>query len=257
MELEQNPFTHAIAAGQKQLGLWISFASAFAAEVTAPSGYDWALIDMEHSPNDYFSVLGQLQVFASSQTTAIVRPEWNDPVIVKRLLDMGVPGLLFPMIQTVEEAQRAVAATRYPPLGMRGVSGNTRANKFGRVGDYFAKVADETTVLLQIETASALEQAEDIAAVDGVSGIFFGPADIAADMGLLGKPMDDAVWSKIMPVAQRLMDKGMPVGTLVSDPAFAAKLLNDGFTFVACGSDTGLLAKASDALLAEVKGQLK
>jgi len=125
MELECNPFTRALAKGDKQIGLWISMSSAFAAEVTAPAGFDWALIDMEHTPNDYFSVLGQLQAFAAAKTTAIVRPEWNDTVAVKRLLDLGVQGLLFPMIQTVEEAEKAVAATRYPPHGARGVSGAT------------------------------------------------------------------------------------------------------------------------------------
>ncbi|HCW83317.1 MAG TPA: 4-hydroxy-2-oxo-heptane-1,7-dioate aldolase, partial [Rhodobacteraceae bacterium] len=123
MKLKKNCFTQALMDKDKQIGLWISLASNVAAEVTAPSGYDWALIDMEHSPNDYFSVLGQLQTFANTDTTAILRPEWNDPVIVKRLLDMGVEGLLFPMIQSVEEAQKAVAATRYPPHGTRGFSG--------------------------------------------------------------------------------------------------------------------------------------
>lgn len=256
MKLASNPFTHAIAAGDKQVGLWISLASPFVAEVTAPAGYDWALIDMEHSPNDYFSVLGQLQAFACTGTTAIVRPEWNDPVIVKRLLDLGVPGLLFPMIQTVEEARLAVASTRYPPQGIRGVSKATRATKFGRVSDYVTRVQDETTVILQLETAAAVARAEEIAAVDGVSGIFFGPADIAADIGKLGNPMDAEVWALIKPAAQKLIAQGVRVGTLVLDPSFAAELLNEGFTFVACGTDASLLAKATDALLANVKGQL-
>jgi len=211
---------------------------------------------MEHSPNDYMSVLAQLQVYAASDTTAIVRPEWNDPVIVKRLLDLGAQGLLFPMIQSVQEAEQAVAATRYPPRGIRGVSGNMRGNRFGRIKDYATTVETQTTVLLQLESLQAVNQAEQIAAVDGVSGIFFGPADIASDIGKLGKPMDDAVWEIIMPAAKKLMAMGMPVGTLVSDAGFAAKLLNEGFTFVACGSDSGLLAKASDDLLADVKARL-
>lgn len=256
MKLASNPFTHALAAGDKQVGLWINLASPFAAEVSAPTGFDWALIDMEHSPNDYFSVLGQLQAFAASGTTAIVRPEWNNPVIVKRLMDLGVPGLLFPMIETVEEAKLAVASTRYPPNGIRGVSGATRANKFGRVSDYVARVEDETTVLLQLESAAAVGRAKEIASVDGVSGIFFGPADIAADLGKVGKPMDPEVWALIRPIAKELMAMGVPVGTLVLDPDFAAELLNDGFSFVACGSDTSLLAKASDNLLANVQGKL-
>lgn len=256
MKLEDNSFTRALAAGDKQVGLWISLCSNFAAEVTAPAGFDWVLIDMEHSPNDYFSVLGQLQAFAASASTAIVRVEWNEAVAVKRLLDLGAPGILFPMIQSVEEAARAVAATRYPPRGVRGVSGATRATKFGRVRDYTARIENETAVLLQLETRAALDQAEAIADVDGVSGIFFGPGDIAADIGKLGTPMDPEVWALIKPAAQKLIAKGMPVGTLVLDPAFAAELLNEGFTFVACGTDASLLAKASDDALARVKGGL-
>jgi 4-hydroxy-2-oxoheptanedioate aldolase len=256
MNLPPNPFGRALAAGDKQIGLWISLCSNVAAEVTAHAGFDWALVDMEHSPNDYLSVLGQLQVFAGSNTTALVRVEWNDAVAVKRLLDLGAQGLLFPMIQSVEEAEKAVAATRYPPQGIRGVSGTTRATKFGRVSDYLDRVEAETTVLLQLETAAALDKAEAIAGVDGVDGIFFGPADIAADIGKLGNPMDPEVWALIRPVAQKLMAQGMPVGTLVSDPGFAAELMDEGFTFVACGLDSGLLARAADNLLADVKNRL-
>ncbi|WP_372802190.1 HpcH/HpaI aldolase family protein [Paracoccus seriniphilus] len=256
MQLAENGFVRALRNGDKQIGLWISLANNFAAEVVAPAGYDWALIDMEHSPNDYFSVLGQLQAFSSYSTVPIVRVEWNDAVAVKRLLDLGAPGLLFPMIQSVEEARRAVAATRYPPHGLRGVSGSTRATKFGRVTDYAARIHEETAVLLQVETRDAVEQAEAIADVEGVSGIFFGPADIAADMGRLGQAMSPEVWDLIMPVARRLIERGVPVGTLVLDPAFAARLLNEGFTFVACGTDTAILSRGSDQLLSQVQEAL-
>ena len=256
MKLPNNAFQHAIKSGQKQIGLWISLSSNFAAEVVATAGYDWVLVDMEHSPNDLRTVMSQLQVFRDSGSTAIVRPEWNDTVLVKRLLDTGAPGLLFPMVQTVEEAQKAVAATRYPPRGVRGVSGSTRANSFGRVTDYFSRIEDETPVLVQVETIEAVNRATDIGTVDGVDGVFFGPADIAADMGMLGKPMDPKVWEAIWPAARKLIDRGVPVGTLVQDAKFAADLLRDGFTFVACGSDTGLLARASDNLLAQVKDAL-
>ncbi|MGR3640986.1 HpcH/HpaI aldolase family protein [Alterinioella nitratireducens] len=256
MNLPANPFARALKSRDKQIGLWISLASNIAAEVTAHAGFDWALIDMEHAPNDYRSVLGQLQVFAGSDTTALVRVEWNDTVAVKKLLDIGAQGLLFPMIQSVEEARRAVAATRYPPKGVRGVSGTTRATRYGRVKDYLARVEEETAILLQVETQAALDAAEDIAAVDGVDGIFFGPADIGADMGLLGNPMHPDIWARIRPVAKALMARGMPVGTLVTDPGFAAELMDEGFTFVACGLDTGLLARASDKLLADVKAHM-
>lgn len=256
MKLRRNPFTHAIAAKDKQLGFWIGLCSPFAADITAHAGFDWAVIDMEHAPNDYLTVAGQLQAFAASSTTAIVRPDWNDPVKVKRLMDLGAEGLLFPMVQTVAEAEKAIAATRYPPRGNRGVSGMMRGNRFGRIEDYNARVEDETTVLIQLETRAALSRAADIAAVDGVSGIFFGPADIAADMGYLGDPMHPAVWEAIHAAAAIVMDMGLPVGTLVSDPDFAADLLKAGFTFVAIGQDTATLARATDALLAEVKNKL-
>ncbi len=251
-----NRFEQGLKAGERQLGLWISLCSPFAAETVAPAGFNWALIDMEHTPNDYMTVLGQLQAFSSTKTTTIVRPEWNNPVVVKRLMDLGVQGLLFPMIGSVAEAEQAVAATRYPPKGIRGVSGATRANRFGRVPDYLDRVEAETTVLLQLESAAAIAQAEDIAAVDGVSGIFFGPADIAADIGLLGQPLHPDVWALIKPAAKRLIAKGIPVGTLVTDPDFATDLLNDGFSFVACGIDTVLLARAADTLLAKIKGDM-
>ena len=256
MKLSPNPFTHAIRRGEKQIGLWLTSASNSSAEVIAGAGYDWVVVDMEHAPNHMLSVLGQLQIFASSSTTALARPNWNDPVEVKRLLDMGAEGLVFPMIQTVEEAEKAVASTRYPPRGVRGVSGVTRANKFGRVTDYFDKIEDETTIILQLETVAAIERAEEIASVDGVSGIFFGPADISADMGLLGQTMAPAVWELISSAAKKLIAKDIPVGTLVLDPQFAAKLLNDGFTFVACGVDTALLARSADNLLSQVKGDI-
>lgn len=257
MKLASNPFTKALSEGKQQIGLWVSLCSPFAAEVVAHSAYDWVLVDMEHTPNDLQSVMGQLQVFSGFNSTAIVRPQWNDPVLVKRLLDIGAPGLLFPMIQSVEEAEQAVASTRYPPRGIRGMGGTTRANAFGRISDYSSRIEDETAVLLQIETRVALEQTEHIAAVDGVTGIFFGPADIAADIGLIGKPLDKAVWDLILPQAKKLISKGIPVGTLVGDPDFAADLLQQGFSFVACGSDLGLLAKSSDQLLEKMRGAVK
>jgi 4-hydroxy-2-oxoheptanedioate aldolase len=253
MKLAPNPFLAALRAGRPQLGIWISLCSPFAAEIVAGAGFDWALIDMEHAPNDMTSVLGQLQVFAGYQTTAIVRPDWNDAVKVKQLLDLGAPGLLFPMVQSVEEAKRAVAATRYPPRGIRGVSSLTRANQYNRVTDYFTRVEDETAVLLQVETVAAVQAAEAIGAVDGCSGVFFGPSDIAADMGMLGQAMHEDVWALIMPVAKRLIAAGVPVGTLVLDVAFARRLLDEGFTFVAVGTDAALLARGADGLLGAMR----
>lgn len=249
MNLKPNAFLAALRAKKPQIGLWVSLSSPFAAEAVAGAGFDWVLLDMEHSPAELSQVLGQLQVFAAFDTTPIVRPDWNDAVKVKRLLDLGAPGLLFPMVQSTDEAARAVAACRYPPRGVRGVSGTTRANQFGRITDYFARVEQETAILVQVETRAALTRAHEIGAVGGVDGVFFGPADIGADMGILGRPMDPAVWAAILPVARRLIAQGVAVGTLVGDPVFARRLIDDeGFAFVACGADLSLLARGADAL---------
>lgn len=253
MKLPTNQFRAAIRAGQPQIGLWVSLADNYATEVVASAGYDWLLVDMEHAPNDVAIVMSQLPAIAPHGSTAIVRPPWNDTVMVKRLLDIGAPGLLFPMVQSVQQAQAAIAATRYPPHGVRGVAGSIRANQFGRITDYYARVGEETAVIVQVETISAIVQAVEIGQVDGVDGVFFGPADIAADMGLLGQHMSAPVWDAILPAARKLMQAGIPVGTLVTDPDFAKKLLGDGFTFVACGTDTNLLAKGADGLLAQMR----
>ncbi len=257
MQYPDNPFTRAIKTGEKQIGLWVSLANDFTAGIVAGSGYDWVVIDMEHSPNDERSVYSQLSIFDNSSTTAIVRPPWNDSVMVKRLLDIGAPGLLFPMVQSVEEAEAAVKACRYPPRGIRGVAGATRATNFGRCTDYFDRVEQEMTIIVQLETRQAIEQAEAIAAVDGVSGVFFGPADIGADLGHLGKPMAEPVWDLILPVAQKLEASGTPTGTLVIDAARSAELLNDCFTFIACGLDSIVLTRGVDQLLADVKSMVK
>ena len=251
--MKRNAFLRAIRNGEPQIGLWISLSNNYAADVVATAGYDWALLDMEHSPNEVGIVLGQMQAFSAVDTTTIARPMWNDPVLVKRLMDVGAQSLLFPMIQSVEEAQLAVSATRYPPEGIRGVSATQRGNQFGRVSDYFDRVHDETCVLVQIETMHALEQVEAIAAVDGVDGVFFGPADLSADMGKLGQTSDAQLWEHISNAAKRVQAIGKPAGTLVMDAAKGARLLNDGFSFVACGSDLGLLARGADKLLADVR----
>ncbi len=250
---DANPFLAAIRNGKQQIGLWVSLPDALTTEVIAGAGYDWLLLDMEHGAADLADLRTQLQVINGYGSTAIVRPDWNDPIKIKRLMDLGAPGLLFPMVQNAEEAKAAVAATRYPPKGTRGFGGTTRATSFGRDKTYAQNVEDQTAVLLQVESLEALQNVEEIAAVDGVDGIFFGPADIAADMGYLGQAMHDDVWAKILPAAMRLISQKMPVGTLVRDVAFARRLLGAGFTFVACGSDAALLAQAADTLLSDMK----
>lgn len=248
MNLKKNLFLEAIRAGRPQLGLWVSMGSSLSSEIIAGADFDWVMLDMEHTHTELNELVGQLQVFEAHRTTSLVRPPWNDSVMVKRILDSGAPGLLFPMIQSVEEARAAVEACRYPPRGIRGVAGVHRGSGFGRMKDYFDRIEDETAILLQAETRAAVEQVEAYAEIDGVDGIFFGPADIATDMGHLAQPMHPDVWDLVLPAARKLIAKGVPVGTLVLDKDFAQKLLDEGFTFVAVGTDVALLKNASDAL---------
>lgn len=253
MEFPTNTFKQAISQGRPQIGLWNCLCSNLVADVLGTAGYDWIVIDMEHSANDLMSVLGQLQAYEVGGSTPVVRVPWNEPVIVKRLLDLGAFSLLFPMIRSAEEAAAAVAATRYPPNGMRGVALGQRASRFGRVTDYPQRVEQEICVLVQIETVEALSQAAEIASVKGVDGVFFGPADLSADMGLLGQPGHPEVSAAIRASAAQVRNAGKPVGILIGDERQAIDWLDHGFEFVACGSDVALLARGADGLLARVK----
>lgn len=251
--MKRNAFKAAIAERQRQVGLWLSLSSGYAADVLADVGYDWLLLDTEHSPSDLGTVLCQLQALEAGSSTAIVRPAWNDPVLVKRLLDIGAQGLLFPMIQTPEEAAAAVAACRYPPRGVRGVSMGMRGSRFARTKDYFDKAEDEIAVLVQVETREALDQVEAIASVDGVDGVFFGPADIAASLGQLGNILNDDLWNTILEAAAKVHALGKPTGTLIGNTGRVKQCFDGGMSFVACGSDLNLMARGAEALLARVK----
>ena len=256
MELKPNTFKQALAAGQKQVGVWNSLCSNIAADALASSGYDWALLDMEHSPNDMRTVLSQLQAYENGSTSAVARPVWNDPVLVKTLLDMGAQSLLFPMVQNADEARKAVAATRYPPDGNRGVSTSQRGNRYGRVKDYLHKAADELCVLVQIETREALSNLPEIAAVDGVDGVFFGPADLAADLGIMGQLTSDKLWQTISDGVATAQSAGKPSGTLVGNAQKALEVLDDGMAYVACSSDLNLMVTAADAQLKTIRDAL-
>lgn len=253
MDFPNNVFLQALREDRSQIGLWTSLCSNIAADVVGTAGYDWVLIDMEHSPNDLMSVLGQLQAYGVGGTTPVVRPPWNEPVVVKRLLDLGVFSLLFPMVQTPEEAAAAVRSTRYPPKGVRGVSLMQRGNRYGRIGDYAERIDREVCVLVQVETREALSRVGEIASVEGVDGVFFGPADLSADLGHFGKPGHPEVTAAIEEGYRKVRAAGKPAGILIGDPDQAIGWLKTGFTFVACGTDLAILARGAEALLAKVK----
>lgn len=251
MDLPRNGFKAALGERRRQIGLWCTLGSAYALEAVAGAGFDWLLIDGEHSPNDVLTVMPQLQVLAAYDVAPVVRPAWNDAVLIKRYLDIGAQTLLLPYVQSAEEARAAVAATRYPPEGLRGVSALTRATQFGRVQDYGRRAAGEICVLVQVETQTALQRIEEISAVEGVDGVFIGPGDLAASMGLIGKLGDERVTAAVLDAIARIKAAGKPAGVLTSDRKFARSCMEAGANFVAVGVDAGLLARGSDELARE------
>lgn len=250
MDLPANRFKRAIRAGRQQIGLWCSLPGGTVAEVLAGAGYDWIVFDTEHSPGDPASVLAQLQAAAPYPVSAVVRPTSNDTAEIKRYLDIGAQTLLIPYVQNAAEARAAVAAMLYAPVGLRGVSGWTRANRFGRVADYARRAAEELCLLVQVETAEALERIEDIAAVEGVDGLFIGPADLAASLGHAGDPMHPAVIAAVEGAIGRIRAAGKPAGILTLDRAFAERCMALGTVFTAVGTDGSLLSRGADALRA-------
>jgi 4-hydroxy-2-oxoheptanedioate aldolase len=221
--------------------------------VIAGAGFDWILVDTEHAPNELPMVLSQLQALIGGTAAPVVRPAWNDMVLMKRLLDIGVQNLLIPYVQTPEEARAAVAATRYPPQGVRGVAVTHRANRYGRVKDYHKRCADELCVLVQIETRLALQNIEAIAAVEGVDGLFIGPSDLAAALGHLGDSGHSEVRAAIEDALKRIRKAGKAPGILAPVEADARHWLSSGCVVLAVGSDVGLLARQSEELAAKFK----
>ena len=254
MELRRNAFKHAIAADQLQIGLWCSLCSNIAADIVRDCGFDWLLLDTEHSPNEIPDLLAQLQAVDGGQATPIVRPAWNDIVLIKRCLDIGAPALLVPYVQNPAEAKSAVAAVRYPPRGVRGVASASRASRYGRTTDYLKKADSEICLLVQVETRTALDELEAIATVEGVDGVFIGPSDLSASLGHVGNPAHPDVQEALQGAVTRLKAVGKPAGILTGNEDEIPRYIGWGYTFVAVGSDVGLLARGADALAKKFKG---
>lgn len=253
MPLRLSPtFRAALAASGRPLaGMWVCSGSATVTEIAAGSGLDWLLIDMEHSALSIETVLVQLQVAAAYPVTPVVRVPWNDPVLIKQVLDAGAQNLIVPMVSSAAEARAAVAATRYPPAGVRGVgSALARSARWNRVDGYLADAADHVSLTVQIETTAGVAAAAEIAAVEGVDAVFVGPSDLSASMGLLGQQSHPDVVAAVHAVFAACRDAGTPVGVNAFDPAVAEAYLDAGADFVAVGADVALLARASEALAA-------
>ena len=249
-----NPSKAALARGKPQIGLWLSMADPYLAEVSATAGFDWLLIDGEHGPNDLRSTLAALQVIAPYASQPVVRAVVGDVALIKQLLDIGAKNLLIPMVDTPEQARLIVSATRYPPLGIRGVgSAVARASLWNARTDYLDHADEEVCLLVQAETVTALSHLKDICAVDGVHGVFIGPADLAASMGHRGHPDHPEVQAAIEQAMATIVASGKAAGTLTSDPALARRYLALGCTFVATGVDVLVYANAIRRLAADFK----
>jgi 4-hydroxy-2-oxoheptanedioate aldolase len=251
MDLPINHFKRAITSGRHQLGLWTGLSSHVSVEVLGNAGFDWLLLDTEHSANELPMVHSQLQALGGRRAHPIVRPPWNDTVVIKRYLDIGVQTLLIPYVQNADEARSAVAATRYPPKGVRGYAAAARASDYGRVKDYPLRCEEELCLLVQVETPQALGNIEEIAAVDGVDGIFIGPGDLAASMGHVGNPKHPDVLAAIEDGIRRICACGKAAGILTGDEALARRYMELGCLFTAVGSEIGVLARGAESLAAK------
>lgn len=255
----KNPFFSLLARtdlpGGYPVGTWIMSASPVIAEAVGCAGFDWAVVDMEHTPLDQMEVVHVLQAIAGTPMVPVTRVPWNDAVMVKRVLDAGVQTVLFPFIQDADEARRAVAATKYAPQGVRGMAAMSRGSRFGTVKDYFKVANDSIGVIVQIESPYALERLEEIASVPGVDALFIGPGDLSGAMGHVGDLMHPDVLAATHDAVRRCRAVGKPIGTVGGTPEAVAAYRAMGFDFLACASDLGLLMRNCASTLSAIRAQ--
>ncbi len=250
-----NTFKTALKNGQQQIGLWLAMADPYSAEICAGSGFDWLLLDGEHSPLDLRTMLAQLQSVAPYPAHAVLRPPTGDPVLIKQMLDIGAQSLLIPMVETPKQAEMLVRATRYPPQGFRGVgAGIARAARWGRLHTYMDHANEEVCLLLQVETRTGLDNLEAIASIEGVDGVFLGAADLSASLGHPGQPQHPEVVAAMDKAIDTILACGKAPGLLATDETVAARNLAQGARFVAVGVDALLLVKATQDLAQRFKG---
>jgi 4-hydroxy-2-oxoheptanedioate aldolase len=253
MMLPRNAFKAGLAARRQQIGLWNTIPGPVVAEALAGAGFDWIVIDTEHSLTDVPDTMAMMQAMAAYPAGVAVRPATNDPVLIKRFLDLGAQTLIIPSVETAAAAKAAVAAMRYAPRGIRGVSGMMRANRFGAVKDYMARAEEELCLIVQVETAATLDRIEAIAGVDGVDGMFIGPADLAATMGHPGDLAHPEVKAAILEAVRRIVGAGKPAGILTLDAGFARDCMAAGTTFTAVGVDLSMLVASARGLAAQFR----
>lgn len=254
MQMPVNTFKQRLAE-EAQIGLWVSLADPYAAELAANAGFDWLLVDGEHAPNDVRSLLRQLQAVAPYASQPIIRPPVGNTTLIKQLLDIGTQTLLIPMVESAEQARELVAAMHYPPKGIRGVgAAMARASRWSSIPDYLAQADEQMCLLVQVESVKGLENLDAIAAVEGVDGVFIGPADLSASMGHLGNPGHSEVQAAIEDAIARIVGAGKAAGILCSDEQLARRYLQLGCRFVAVGVDSSVLMRGLQSLASRFKG---
>ncbi len=251
-----NPFRKLLARGRVPLGTWLMSGCSSTAEAMGHAGFDWLVVDLEHVPIEYSGALHLLQAIAGTPAHPVVRVAWNDAVLAKRALDVGAQTIMFPFVQNAEEAQRAVASTRYAPQGTRGFAGMHRASGYGTRAGYAKRVNDSIFCIVQIETPQAIANLESIAAVDGVDAIFLGPGDLSAAMGLTGEVSHPTVIDAIADVAARCRKLDKPCGILAATPELVARFVPMGYDYAAVSSDMGMMMRQASAWLEETKPAL-
>ena len=244
-----NSFKARLLAGETQLGLWMSIPSPVTAEALGYIGFDWLLFDTEHTPVEVAQLQPLLQAAQSGGSALAARPAWNDKVLIKKLLDIGAQTLLIPFVQNAEEARNAVEATRYPPEGIRGVAGLTRASRYGQAENYLDLANDQICMLVQIETQAAVDNLEEIAAVPGVDGVFVGPSDLSASLGYLGKPSAEPVQQALRSLAKRIDGMGKAPGILATNVDDSKRYRDWGYRFIAGSVDLGLLVAGAKGVV--------
>ncbi len=249
MDLPVNQLKQNLASKTVQIGLWLSLANSYTAEIVAQADYDWFLIDGEHAPNTIPTILAQLQALAPYRVHPVARVPIGDTVLIKQYLDLGLTTLLVPMVESAAQARQLVAAMRYPPEGVRGVgSASARASRFSSIPDYARRANKEMCLLVQVETVKGLDNLSEIAAVEGVDGVFFGPADLSASMGLTGQLEHPDVHQAIERGIEQVLAAGKAPGILSTKPEVARHWLTCGCLFVAVGLDAVLLVNAARQL---------
>lgn len=253
MSAPENRFNIALKGTRPLIGIWSMLNSTNAVEALGDSGYDWILLDGEHTPLELADAVDQLRALTPSKSIPIVRLPDNDPILLKRFLDAGATTIMLPYVQNAEEARAAVTAMHYPPLGERGVALMHRASRYTRTKDYLKTASDSVSLIVQLETPAALENLEAIASVKGVDAVFIGPSDLSATMGLLGEPDHPKVQQLIGETLERARKIGIPIGVLAVNPAAAERYISMGFAFVSVASDFSLLIQNADAAAARFR----